>query len=559
MKVFSFDIFDTLLLRPYVNPQDVWQELEIQEKAAGFASARKKADEQTFADAIAHGRETTLDAAYRIMPARYAHLMQKEMDLERRILSPNPELKSMWEEIGSQGIRRVIVSDMYMPKSFIEGVLVANGFADYDALYLSSDQGVRKSTGKLFEVMLQQEGVSPAEVCHVGDNEGSDVVVPQKLGMHVRPYKKVSEQFFEMFPFARNVDKSIAGLLALGWHYYRCEHRLQFGEEPSYWNRIGYMFGGVLGYVYLSWIVKVAKERGIERLLFVARDGYVWQRICNELYPEMQTDYIYAPRVASIAVLGAVGADPVAIGDRLSYYKEHFEGRDVKTVADEYKKYIGQYHIDEHTAIVDGCSSGFSAQRLIENAIGHPVFSFYLLSMAQHRNAAALFSTCLYPLPFQHLVEFMFGAPENPVREIVDGRPVYETEVAPQEQFKIGVSREIADGASKSASWLHQHVFSMHPRQWIHYSDSFMEHLTDEDLENLEKAQNAPDVRQKYFTSVIWNPQLKPQEIVIRRVGRAAFRIKVSCGRFTDVFFISPREFHREHKSWRVRYMIINK
>ena len=41
--IVSFDIFDTLLIRPYINPEDVFEKLEQIYSIPGFADARKVA------------------------------------------------------------------------------------------------------------------------------------------------------------------------------------------------------------------------------------------------------------------------------------------------------------------------------------------------------------------------------------------------------------------------------------------------------------------------------------------------------------------------------------
>ena len=45
-KVISFDIFDTLLLRPYINPTDLFLHLEKLEGIDGFYTARLLAEKQ---------------------------------------------------------------------------------------------------------------------------------------------------------------------------------------------------------------------------------------------------------------------------------------------------------------------------------------------------------------------------------------------------------------------------------------------------------------------------------------------------------------------------------
>ena len=81
IKIYSFDIFDTLLLRPYTDPQEIWNILEEQENCKGFAKFRKEADAKTYATATKEDRETTIEEAYSIMPHKYQALMKKEIDI----------------------------------------------------------------------------------------------------------------------------------------------------------------------------------------------------------------------------------------------------------------------------------------------------------------------------------------------------------------------------------------------------------------------------------------------------------------------------------------------
>lgn len=514
---YSFDLFDTLLLRPYSDPQEVWRVLEEREGAKGFAKARKKADAVSYKRSTDEDRETSLMEAYELMPQQYRDMMGKEMALEREVLRANPEMLKLWNELGKERKRRVIVSDMYLPADFIKLLLEENGFTGWDGFYLSSECNARKTTGRLFEIMLKEEGVNASEVLHIGDNEWSDVKVPQEMGIQVQHYKKISERLFDEFPFVRQVNQRLAGVLALGWHQYKKDN-----PNLTYWNKLGFSMGSVLGYLYVSWMVKEAKERGINHLMFVARDGYIWQKICNALYPEIRTDYFYAPRLTSIAVLGATGSDPIAIADRKQYMEKHLQGVNPDEVKQKYAKYLEQFEIDEHTALVDGCSSGFSAQRLVETAAGHPMFSFYLLAMAPMHNAGALFQTKGYSLPFQDFSEFLFGAPEKPIKDVNMDGPVYNEDPSKEELFKMGVSDEIAKGALACAKTLHDEGLLVTPDDWVEYVTLFMKNLTDEDRRDLEQARNAADVEQKFFNSVMWAPYRKVQ-FWVEKWGRATF------------------------------------
>lgn len=509
-RVYSFDIFDTLLLRPYTDPQEVWKILEEREQVHGFAKARKKADAVTFKFAVSSGGETTIEEAYCMIP-QYQYLMEKEMSLEREVLRANPEMLKLWIKLGQEGKRRIIISDMYLPAVFIKSVLCEKGFEGWDGFYLSRDFNVRKSTGRLFEVMLKAENVKPENVLHIGDNPDSDVKQPKALGIQTQHYQKVINRLYNDCPFTCYINGRLSGALAIGWHQYKYDN-----PHHSYWNKLGYMLGGVLGYLYISWIAQICKRININHLMFVGRDGYILEKICNSLYPEIKTDYFFAPRLTSIAVLGAIGSDPLAIADRQRFINEHLQGVNPKEVKQIYSQYLQQFIFDSQTALVDGCSSAFSAQRLVEETIGHKVFSFYLLAMADMSYAGALYSTHLKSLPFQFMSEFLFGAPTPPVKSMTEQGAIFETDIDKREQYKMNVSDEIANGAIECAKVLFTENVVITNDDWMNYFNIFMGNLTDEDRIELAKAKNAVDVQQKKFGSVI--RESYPTKVVRKRL-----------------------------------------
>ena len=551
IKIYSFDIFDTLLLRPYIDPQEVWQVLEEQEHCRGFAKARKKADMKSYERATKEYRETTIEEAYALMPSKYLYMMEKEMSFERQVLTGNPEMLERWNMLGAQGYKRIIISDMYLPQDFIESVLKENGIDGWDAFYLSRTHNARKTTGELFKIMLKEQGVKPEEITHTGDNIHSDVEVPQALGIHTVHYNKIVDIYIKICPFARHLDQRLAGILALGYHNYTQTHKDK-EKGFTYWHRFGYNIGGVLGYIYVSWLVNKAKQLGYNKLLFVARDGYVWKRICEALYPEIETDYIYAPRITSIALLGIIGHDPIALKNRKEYFDKHMQDINRSEIEKEYKQYASQFNIDEHTAIVDGFSSAFSAQRLIEYVTGKNIFAFYEVAMAKMQHAAALMQTNLYCPPFLHLTEFLFGAPENPIVGIKNLKPVYNQKVTNEELFKISHSQEIADAAVQCCKLLKASDYSF--PKFGDFCDLFMQNLTDEDKEMLAQAKDAGDIEQKKFVSAIYKPRDTNFHIKKHQIGNFSYELNINTHNKTHYFKLSRTQYIHFVDNYSIEY-----
>lgn len=68
-KVVSFDIFDTLLIRPFLRPTDIFRYIEIEYSIAGFAEERVFAERR--ARATIGKREVTLDDIYGCISENY--------------------------------------------------------------------------------------------------------------------------------------------------------------------------------------------------------------------------------------------------------------------------------------------------------------------------------------------------------------------------------------------------------------------------------------------------------------------------------------------------------
>ena len=87
--VVSFDIFDTLLLRPFLKPTDLFWKLERDEGAKGFAEDRIAGERRAHAKARAAGRvEATFQEIYEEIP-KWAGMMGKELEAEKICLTAN--------------------------------------------------------------------------------------------------------------------------------------------------------------------------------------------------------------------------------------------------------------------------------------------------------------------------------------------------------------------------------------------------------------------------------------------------------------------------------------
>lgn len=515
--VISFDVFDTLLNRGYVAPSDLWHDIEKRERANGFFKARHKADQETYCAATKRGGEHTIDEVYKLMGDKWKSFKEIELEYERRSLVGNPEMIEVWNHAGELGKKRVIISDMYVDEDWLKKTLRDNGVDGWDGFYLSSKFQKRKATGELYKVVMRDFGAFPTSVedertlrfLHVGDNKWSDVTKAEENGFVAVRTPRLIDRMIECFPFLHDFLKKrpplersrIIGALTIGWNKYKYEH-----ANMTFWNKIGFMLGGVLGYSYVRWIIGRCKALGIDHLMFVGRDGYIWQKIARTICPEIKSDYFYAPRTMSVRVLGTtLNADYADVcEDRQRFAAEYCTENNEGRARQCYEAYIRQFNIDpKHTALVDGMSSQFSAQRLVERVVGSKLFTFYLMAYSPPHPGEAYIQSKNCPICFQCLSEFLFGSPEAPVLDVVDDGPVFKNDIDPFEKIRMSLCEEICEGTVACTIALCKFDALVTPQDWMDYYDAYVMNIPQDDLDNFEAARIATDVNHLKYRRII--------------------------------------------------------
>ena len=290
-KIVSFDVFDTLLCRTFPTPHDVFDAVEKrynsenpQQVIYGFRKLRVDAEHKARSK---HNREITLNDIYDELHENYTEkeiitLMGIELDVEYISSCANIKGKALFEACISDGKRVVLCSDMYLSESFIERMLRKCGIEGYEKFYLSSEIGITKASGELFDFVLRDLGISPSELIHIGDNRKSDILVPRLKGIATRHLRKTTKKSRHA-PGVRYALKCITSYSA-----------------ESYYYDFGFKAFGPLLYGYVSWLKRETKGDGITSILFLSRDGWLMKRAydCVSADGEVETKYFYASRRA---------------------------------------------------------------------------------------------------------------------------------------------------------------------------------------------------------------------------------------------------------------------
>lgn len=289
----TFDVFDTLLKRDVMSPTEVFclVEQEFNQKhgiKSGFVEKRVHTEYNLRkADGL---REITLDEIYEAIDyskAQRQELKALELATEKGLLHANYPLKYVFDYCIAQKKKVFLISDMYLPISFLTEVLKDAGFAGYQKFYLSCEHRKTKLTGELFKVFLQEEGIRRNNVLHIGDSICADVLGAFRTGIkYFHIPKNVRNTLYMPLPEAgAELSK-------------RCLYAFINSRECHCTTRseqLGYELLGPLIYGYCAQLHNLPEREG-RKVWLVARDMYLFEKAYKLLYPEDDFEYIYLSR-----------------------------------------------------------------------------------------------------------------------------------------------------------------------------------------------------------------------------------------------------------------------
>lgn len=296
--VVSFDIFDTLLKRNVLRPEDVFDLVEDrynhlhENKIHNFKRQRLDAYNK------ARKNRTVFDIDY-----IYSFLNNVEIDCnevknielstELDISIGNRDIIDVLKSLKSMGKMILIISDMYLTSEIIVEMLVKAGITSdlYDGLYISCTCGCEKNKGALYRKVKEEKLLNKKKWIHVGDNWKSDVISAVLSGVAFYHIPTNINNLEYINPFKekiRGVAQSISLALANNL----------VGASTSDFERLGIETMGPFMLGFMIWLRKQIESHGIKKVFFLARDGKIMMDYFSALFPEEQIDleYMYASR-----------------------------------------------------------------------------------------------------------------------------------------------------------------------------------------------------------------------------------------------------------------------
>lgn len=311
-QIVSFDIFDTLIHRILYSSADVFEiTREFYFKRYGenlkdFTHNRIKLERSLWGKTEIG--EFTLNNIYKKMEMFYSNkkcerLKSIELEVEMIVARRNKEVTKLYDKVKN----KILVSDMYLEKKHLEKILRQLGIVDYNALYISGEQGAAKYNGKLFKLVGNKIGTEK-KIIHLGDSFRGDYIMPRLLGWSSCWIKKYRNPYLKIPKKYSMADSLLIGLV---------NNRFLYNE--NYYTNIGYVILGPLLYCYVKWIEQQVRVNDIEKVVFLSRDGWCIKKVFDNLYREKyKTEYMYVSRKSAV---NATSDTEINISSLLRKYK----------------------------------------------------------------------------------------------------------------------------------------------------------------------------------------------------------------------------------------------
>ncbi|WP_100613544.1 HAD family hydrolase [Confluentibacter citreus] len=222
-----------------------------------------------------------------------------DLKSEQMVQYLNPNTLEFLKTLKSQGIKIVLISDFYGPKSLFENLLEHHGIKHlFEDIYTSSQLGKSKHRGNIYLDILNRLGLEPHKTMMVGDNKRSDFLKAKEAGMSAYrlPHKKylLKNKINNLGSDKTNLNNAIESIRKKT----REEQYMPFTEYIIFYH------------VFIMRLFENCSKEGIKNLFFLSREGQFLKKLFDSYQDSIllskdnaiKTHYLKISRQASLQI-----------------------------------------------------------------------------------------------------------------------------------------------------------------------------------------------------------------------------------------------------------------
>lgn len=311
--IISFDVFDTLISRDVYCVEMIYQLMERKLACKNDPTSRHFAIERQIAGHLAakkHNGCATIRQIYVELSRRKGWLKEEEIDnlihleeeVEFALCTPKYEGRVLYEYCLWKRKKIVLISDMYLSSELILRMLKKCGYQniDGDSIFVSSEWGSTKRSGKLFEKAVSRCRFGKSSWIHIGDAIRSDWLMSKRSGLcsiyipsevnHFH-YKSIRNRY--IINRRKNINYEEKNCTRL------MNHRLPWIRDV--YERFGYECLGSLIWGFSRWLTREIGENSgnrYDKIYFLAREGKLLKNAFDIVNGNNQSIYLPVSRKA---------------------------------------------------------------------------------------------------------------------------------------------------------------------------------------------------------------------------------------------------------------------
>jgi len=315
--MYSFDVFDTLITRTSATPKGIFalmQDKLLKDKRYDTIPEYIK---KNFFELRVHSEELarvhytnrrcediTLEQIYSALSMtgclsdeEINLLMRLEKDTEYENIIGIPENIEKVKKLVRGGEHVILISDMYLDSNTIRNMLIkVDKVFEHIPLYVSCEYNATKGNGTLYQKIKNMETYDNKKWIHCGDDIYADVKAAERCKITTEHYKYENLLPCEKAALENKEDDSFIQLM-IG-----TARNARLFNKATGKTAIGISIGGPIIFPYVWWVISESLKKGIKRLYFIARDGYILKKVADIIIErfnyDIDTYYIYGSRKA---------------------------------------------------------------------------------------------------------------------------------------------------------------------------------------------------------------------------------------------------------------------
>ncbi|NBL00453.1 MAG: glycosyltransferase, partial [Erysipelotrichia bacterium] len=312
----SFDIFDTLVTRRLADPNVVFDVIEYkhtenESAALPLFNERMQTAGKVLGSYNGQIDDVSIDEIYQNMFFYKNSEIEKQTEIAMCITHPMG--KQLYDYAKKLNKHIIITSDMYLDKDTVQAILKKNGIDGWDTFYLSSEQGKKKDTGKLFALLKEEaalKNIQPNKILHIGDNWIGDVKCAREAGIHAIRFSPLYEKPYKLIELDKDEEAKLSQIGKI-WNSFTMQStrlwRESHREQSSdFYTRLGFELTGPFASMMAMHTHALADQVGAKKIIFMARDGRIIKKAFDKLYADeikqnkYISDYLHLSRATVI-------------------------------------------------------------------------------------------------------------------------------------------------------------------------------------------------------------------------------------------------------------------